>query len=240
MIEDLANVQRIIGYEYKEQALLLRAFTHDSGIKKGSKKSYQNLEFLGDSILNFVIAEALMHRHPSFDEGQLTRMRAAVVSEKPLAETIRRLGLNSYLIMGVSETRMGINNNSSVMGDLYEAIVASIYLDGGLRQAKRFILSSLEPVILKSECNNNNFYDYKSMLNEFAGKHNLQVKYVNVNDEFIDNRNKFTFEIAIDGDVLGKGTGNSKKEAQQMAAKIAYKKLIKASESDEADKCGKR
>ncbi len=227
MVEDFETVQRIIGYEFRDKNLLVRAFTHNSGIKKGSKQSYQNLEFLGDSILDFIIAEALMRRHPAFDEGQLTRMRAAIVSEKPLAETIGRLGLNKYLIMGLSETKMGINNNASVMSDMFEAVVAGIYLDGGIRNAKRFILSALEPIILKSECNNNNFYDYKSMLNEFAGKHGLTVKYNDVPVNVADSKQKFAFEVRIDGDTLGKGVGASKKEAQQMAARIAYKKLIK-------------
>lgn len=227
MCEDFEAVQRIIGYEFRDKNLLVRAFTHNSGIKKGNKQSYQNLEFLGDSILDFIIAEALMRRHPIFDEGQLTRMRAAIVSEKPLAETIGRLGLNKYLIMGLSEMKMGINNNASVMSDMFEAIVAGIYLDGGIRNAKRFILSALEPIILRSECNNNNFYDYKSMLNEFAGKHNLTVKYNDVPINVADKKQKFAFEVCVDGEPLGKGVGGSKKEAQQMAARIAYKKLIK-------------
>lgn len=125
-----------------------------------------------------------MKRHPSFDEGQLTRMRAAIVSEKPLAETIKKTGLNEFLIMGESETKMGINRNSSVMSDLFESIVGSIYLDGGIKNAKNFILKFLEPKIRLSECNNNNFYDYKSMLNEFAGKHSLAVRYEDaLNDE---------------------------------------------------------
>lgn len=226
MNDDFLAIQKIIGYEFKNENILLRAFTHNSGVKKGCKRNYQNLEFLGDSIVDFVIAEALMNRHSSFDEGQLTRMRAAIVSEKPLAETVRRLGLNKYLIMGLSETKMGINNNASVMSDMFESIAAGIYLDGGLKNAKRFILSALEPVILKSECNNNNFYDYKSMLNEFAGRHSLTVKYESLKDELTE-RDKFVFSVLIDGEAMGKGNGNSKKEAQQMAAKVAYKKLLK-------------
>lgn len=168
-----------------------------------------------------------MKRHPSFDEGQLTRMRAAIVSEKPLAETIKKTGLNEFLIMGESETKMGINRNSSVMSDLFESIVGSIYLDGGIKNAKNFILKFLEPKIRLSECNNNNFYDYKSMLNEFAGKHSLSVRYEDaLNDESALQKQKFEFIVYIDGEEMGKGAGGSKKEAQQMAAKVAYKKLI--------------
>ena len=196
MLESFSEVEDIIGYKFKDKNLLIRAFTHNSGVKKGTKRSYQNLEFLGDSILSFVIAEALMKRHPSFDEGQLTRMRAAIVSEKPLAETI-------------------------------ESIVGSIYLDGGIKNAKNFILKFLEPKIRLSECNNNNFYDYKSMLNEFAGKHSLAVRYEDaLNDESALQKQKFEFIVYIDGEEMGKGAGGSKKEAQQMAAKVAYKKLI--------------
>ena len=221
MLESFSEVEDIIGYKFKDKNLLIRAFTHNSGVKKGTKRSYQNLEFLGDSILSFVIAEALMKRHPSFDEGQLTRMRAAIVSEKPLAETIKKTGLNEFLIMGESETKMGINRNSSVMSDLFESIVGSI------KNAKNFILKFLEPKIRLSECNNNNFYDYKSMLNEFAGKHSLAVRYEDaLNDESALQKQKFEFIVYIDGEEMGKGAGGSKKEAQQMAAKVAYKKLI--------------
>jgi len=228
MLESFSEVEDIIGYKFKDKNLLIRAFTHNSGVKKGTKRSYQNLEFLGDSILAFVIAEALMKRHPSFDEGQLTRMRAAIVSEKPLAETIKKTGLNEFLIMGESETKMGINHNSSVMCDLFESIVGSIYLDGGIKNAKNFILKFLEPRIRMSECNNNNFYDYKSMLNEFAGKHSLTVRYEDaLNDEISLQKQKFEFIVYVDGEAMGKGSGGSKKEAQQTAAKVAYKKLIK-------------
>ena len=223
MLESFSEVEDIIGYKFKDKNLLIRAFTHNSGVKKGTKRSYQNLEFLGDSILSFIIAEALMKRHPSFDEGQLTRMRAAIVSEKPLAETIKKTGLNEFLIMGESETKMGINRNSSVMSDLFESIVGSIYLDGGIKNAKNFILKFLEPKIRLSECNNNNF----SMLNEFAGKHSLAVRYEDaLNDESALQKQKFEFVVYIDGEEMGKGAGGSKKEAQQMAAKVAYKKLI--------------
>ena len=217
MLESFSEVEDIIGYKFKDKNLLIRA----------TKRSYQNLEFLGDSILSFVIAEALMKRHPSLDEGQLTRMRAAIVSEKPLAETIKKTGRNEFLIMGESETKMGINRNSSVMSDLFESIVGSIYLDGGIKNAKNFILKFLEPKIRLSECNNNNFYDYKSMLNEFAGKHSLAVRYEDaLNDESALQKQKFEFIVYIDGEEMGKGAGGSKKEAQQMAAKVAYKKLI--------------
>lgn len=228
MLESFSEVEDIIGYKFKDKNLLIRAFTHNSGVKRGTKRSYQNLEFLGDSILSFVIAEALMRRHPSFDEGQLTRMRAAIVSEKPLAETIKKTGLNEFLIMGESETKMCINHNSSVMSDLFESIVGSIYLDGGLKNAKSFILKFLEPRIRMSECNNNNFYDYKSMLNEFAGKHSLVVRYEDaLNDEISLQKQKFEFIVFVDGEEMGRGSGGSKKEAQQTAAKVAYKKLIK-------------
>ena len=118
------------------------------------------------------------------------------------------------------------------MSDLFESVVASIYLDGGLTNARKFILRALEPVIRKSECNNNNFYDYKSMLNEFAGKHSLTVRYEDaLNDEIMLQKQKFEFKVFIDGEEMGRGTGGSKKEAQQMAAKTAYKKIIKTREN---------
>ncbi|MEG2456956.1 MAG: ribonuclease III domain-containing protein, partial [Clostridia bacterium] len=161
MSDVVAEVQAILGYTFKKTELLVRALTHNSGVGKGLRQSYQNLEFLGDSILNFVIAEELLRRHPEFNEGQLTRMRSAVVSEKPLAETIYKLGLSDFLIMGVSETKMHINQNSSVMEDMFEAIVGAIYLDGGMSFAKKFILTTLEPILLRSETDKNDFLSVK-------------------------------------------------------------------------------
>ncbi|MEG1791271.1 MAG: ribonuclease III [Clostridia bacterium] len=226
MSDVVAEVQAILGYTFKKTELLVRALTHNSGVGKGLRQSYQNLEFLGDSILNFVIAEELLRRHPEFNEGQLTRMRSAVVSEKPLAETIYKLGLSDFLIMGVSETKMHINQNSSVMEDMFEAIVGAVYLDGGMSFAKKFILTTLEPILLRSETDKNDFYDYKSMLNEYASKFNLTVKYVDVVDDTLPEPIvKFIFDLSIDGDIVSRGVGNSKKEAQQMAAKIALNSL---------------
>lgn len=227
MRKDFYAVQDIIRYTFKNKELLVRAFTHNSGIKKGSKQSYQNLEFLGDSIVDFVIAEELLHRHPNFNEGQLTRMRSAIVSEKPLAQTIERLKLNKYLIMGASEVKMGIENNYSVMSDLFESIAASIYFDGGLEKARKFILWALMPIILKNEADKNDFYDYKTILNEFATKNNLSINYVNVEQSNTCGKQTFVFDVTIDGDNFGRGEGYSKKEAQQKAARVAWEKINK-------------
>ena len=225
MSEDiLLKVESIIGYSYKNKELLTRALTHNSGVSKLSKKSYQNLEFLGDSILSFVIAEELLSRHPNFNEGQLTRMRATIVSDKPLADTIERLKLNEFLIMGFSETKMKINKNLSVMEDMFEAIVGSIYLDGGMQSAKKFILTALEPVIKKSETDKNDFYDYKSILNEYATKAGLTIRYAEELDGSIeDGKPAFEFNLYLDGEKIASGCGENKKDAQQEAAKNALK-----------------
>ncbi|MEG2453833.1 MAG: putative dsRNA-binding protein, partial [Clostridia bacterium] len=133
---------------------------------------------------------------------------------------------SDFLIMGVSETKMHINQNSSVMEDMFEAIVGAIYLDGGMSFAKKIILTTLEPILLRSETDKNDFYDYKSMLNEYASKFNLMVKYVDVVDDTLPEPIvKFIFDLSIDGDIVSRGVGNSKKEAQQMAAKIALNSL---------------
>lgn len=223
MSEDVLKIEAIIGYTYKNRELLTRALTHNSGVSKRLKKSYQNLEFLGDSILNFVIAEELLTRHPNFNEGQLTRMRATIVSDKPLADTIKRLQLNDFLIMGFSETKMKINTNLSVMEDMFEAIVGSIYLDGGMAPVKKFILTALEPVIKKSETDKNDFYDYKSILNEYATKSGLTVRYAKeeLNRASEDDKPAFEFSVFLDGERIAGGFGGTKKDAQQKAAKKA-------------------
>lgn len=213
-----AVLESIIGYDFKNDALLKRALTHDSAARAVHSNSYQNLEFFGDSILDFLVAEELMKRFPSADEGQLTRMRAAVVSERPLALTIERLGLENYLIMGKNERHMKIQKNRSVMSDLYEAVLAAIYLDGGMDEARAFVLRTLSGAIAESARSLHEFYDYKSELNEYANKNALTVSYMQIFENPDDQQNRFEFSVALEGDILGIGRGRTKKEAEQHAA----------------------
>ena len=125
---EIVEIEKIIGYTFKDKALLERAFTHGSK-EKHATKNYQSLEFLGDSILDFIIAKRLMEINPDAHEGALTRLRAQIVSREPLADEIAKLGLENYLIVGKGENAKAISNQSKIMSDIFEAVLGAIYLD---------------------------------------------------------------------------------------------------------------
>ena len=125
---EIVEIEKIIGYTFKDKALLERAFTHGSK-EKHATKNYQSLEFLGDSILDFIIAKRLMEINPDAHEGALTRLRAQIVSREPLADEIAKLGLENYLIVGKGENAKAISNQSKIMSDIFEAVIGAIYLD---------------------------------------------------------------------------------------------------------------
>ena len=131
------KIEEKIGYTFRDGALLERAFTHASA---SVRDNYQNLEFLGDSVLGFIVSRTLYSEYADTDEGSLTKMRAAVVSERPLAAAIDRLGVAEELITGESEKKNGVSDHSSVKCDLFESLTAAIYLDGGLDEAEKFVL----------------------------------------------------------------------------------------------------
>ena len=138
------KIEEKIGYTFRDGALLERAFTHASA---SARDNYQNLEFLGDSVLGFIVSRTLYSEYADTDEGSLTKMRAAVVSERPLAAAIDRLGVAEELITGESEKKNGVSDHSSVKCDLFESLTAAIYLDGGLDEAEKFVLGALSEEI---------------------------------------------------------------------------------------------
>ena len=162
------EIEKIIGYEFKDKSLLVRAFTHPS-LKPDVTENYQTIEFLGDSILDFIVAEKLMELHPTLNEGFLTKMRAQVVSEQPLADAIGRIRIAEFMQFGMGERRHKIYENDSIKCDLFESIVGAIYLDGGMVEAKRFVLTMLDEAIKFATAEEE--VDAKSRLNEYASKH---------------------------------------------------------------------
>jgi ribonuclease-3 len=217
------EIEEIIGYTFADKAILVRAFTHPS-LKSAVNENYQTIEFLGDSILDFVIAEKLMLDNPDINEGELTKRRASVVSEQPLADAIGRVRLTEFMQFGIGERRHKIYQNDSVKSDLFEAIVGAIYLDGGIEPAKNFVLKMLDGAI-KDATAVEDEHDAKSRLNEYASKHGLEVKYQLVSQSGPPHKPTFIFEVYVDGQILGNGRGNTKHSAQQWAAKEALLKL---------------
>lgn len=217
------KIEEKIGYTFRDGALLERAFTHASA---SARDNYQNLEFLGDSVLGFIVSRTLYSEYADTDEGSLTKMRAAVVSERPLAAAIDRLGVAEELITGESEKKNGVSDHSSVKCDLFESLTAAIYLDGGHDEAEKFVLGALSKEIAAA-ADSAKRSDAKSRINEYAMKKGVSAEYREEKRTGAPHMPVFTFSLLLGGEVAGEGSGTSKRAAQQAAAREALGRIEK-------------
>ncbi len=217
------KIEEKIGYTFRDGALLERAFTHASA---SVRDNYQNLEFLGDSVLGFIVSRTLYSEYADTDEGSLTKMRAAVVSERPLAAAIDRLGVAEELITGESEKKNGVSDHSSVKCDLFESLTAAIYLDGGLDEAEKFVLGALSEEIAAA-ADSAKRSDAKSRINEYAMRKGVSAEYREEKRTGAPHMPVFTFSLLLGGEVAGEGSGTSKRAAQQAAAREALGRIEK-------------
>lgn len=217
------KIEEKIGYTFRDGALLERAFTHASA---SVRDNYQNLEFLGDSVLGFIVSRTLYSEYADTNEGSLTKMRAAVVSERPLAAAIDRLGVAEELITGESEKKNGVSDHSSVKCDLFESLTAAIYLDGGLDEAEKFVLGALSKEIAAA-ADSAKRSDAKSRINEYAMKKGVSAEYREEKRTGAPHMPVFTFSLLLGGEVAGEGSGTSKRAAQQAAAREALGRIEK-------------
>lgn len=219
-------LQEAIGYTFRDPSLLETALTHTSyanEVYKDGLRSYERLEFLGDSILGFTAADYLFSAFPQLHEGELTKLRAELVCETSLAETAKKLGLGDYLRLGKGEEAGGGRQRVSIIADVVEAVIAAIYLDGGLSAAKRFIYAHVL-VDVKARVKLN--ADYKTMLQELVQqKKNQQLTYELLGESGPDHDKVFSVRVLLNGTPLGTGEGTSKKRAEQAAAQKALNAL---------------
>ncbi len=205
--------------ELLEQALTHSSFTYES--RQNGLESNQRLEFLGDAVLELVISDYLYRNHPGLDEGSLTKLRASVVCEASLARTARELGLGLCLLMGKGEERSGGRERPSILADAFDALLGAVYLDQGLGKAGELAVQFLSPV-LRDVLEGRLERDYKTELQEFVQQRNgEQVQYVILKEEGPDHHKIFTAGVLYKGKLAGSGTGRSKKDAEQQAAKSA-------------------
>ena len=224
MIKDL---EKAIGYQFGNISLLQNALTHSSYANEryhNSLMSNERLEFLGDSILGMVVAEHLYRNFPDRPEGELTRMRADMVCERALAQVANRLSLGQHLMLGHGEERFGGRNRDSILADAVESVIAATYVDGGMDAAvsfiRKFILCDVPAQRLRNA-------DYKTALQELVQqKKNQVLTYALVGESGPDHDKKFDVEVMLNGQVVGCGTGSSKKRAEQDAARAAMDKLF--------------
>ena len=224
MIKDLENA---IGYRFQNIQLLQNALTHSSYANErwhNSLLSNERLEFLGDSVLGMLVAEYLYHNFPNRPEGELTRMRADMVCEQTLAAAANRIGLGGYLLLGHGEEQGGGRHRNSILADAMESVIAACFLDGGMEAALKVVQQFILVEVPVTKLHN---ADYKTKLQELVQqKKNQSLSYKLVGQSGPDHDKQFDVEVSLNGNVVGFGSGSSKKRAEQMAAKCAIEKLF--------------
>lgn len=221
-MENFEEFERILNYKFKNIGLLENALSHSSyaNEKKLPAGSNERLEFLGDSVLSIVVSEYLYIHLSNVAEGELTKLRASLVCEKSLHVFAQKINLGKYILLGKGEENTGGRERPSILADAFEAVIAAIYLDGGMEAAKKHILRFI-PSDLKS-IKGRVFRDFKTVLQEVVQKNpEEKVEYVLIGEEGPDHNKRFVVEVCLNSQVIGKGKGRSKKEAEQLAAKEA-------------------
>ena len=219
---NIKKVENIIGYKFKDKALLIRALTHSSAIMDNpSLLSYERLEYLGDAVLDLLVTTLLYNSYPDKSEGWMTKVRASIVSETPLAQIAKDLDLGRFLILGKGTENAGGRELSSILSDSIEALIGALYIDGGIATAQKFIIPYMENKLHES-IKQGKYFDYKTSLQELMQKNgNVTIKYELLTEEGPPHDRVFTTSVVVEGKILGKGIGKSKKASQQDAAKQA-------------------
>ncbi len=222
---DFSVFEEKIGYKFKNKELLARALTHSSYANE-NKLPYDNerLEFLGDSVLGFVTAEYLFEEFKTRPEGALTKLRAAVVCEKSLFKFSEKISLGEFILMGRGEEHTGGRNRPSIVSDAFEAVIAAMYLDGGIDVVKPYILDFIKEAVKREA----SFKDNKSLLQEEIQKEKGNtLSYEEVGESGPDHDKTFKFVVKLNDKVVGKGEGRTKKDAEQAAAGDALTNMNK-------------
>ncbi len=215
----MKELEEALGYRFRDPGLLRLALTHSSyGNEQGDHRNNERLEFLGDSVLGFITAEYLFRSFPNEPEGELTRRRANAVCEKTLASFAGSVDLGRYLRLGKGEKHMGGAGRPSILSDAFESVIAAIYLDGGMEEAKRFVLRFVSAAREESAA----VTDYKTALQEVVQQNpDVQLRYVLAAESGPDHDKTFTVDVYLNSNRIGSGEGHSKKKAEQAAAREA-------------------
>ena len=210
-----------LGYEFKDINLLTMALTHSSYANENKTQSYERLEFLGDSILSFVVSTQLYTSNANIPEGEMSKLRASIVCERSLDERAKKLDFGKYLFLSKGEELTGGRTRVSILADVFEAVLAAIYLDSGYDEAEKFVLSQLGDAISKARQGIALYMDYKTELQEIAQSNAKKVEYKHIKEEGPAHNRIFTVQVLYDGNIVAEDKGKSKKEAEQNAARIA-------------------
>ena len=221
----MEKIEKSIDYKFKNRELLENALRHTSYAYENHTTSNEKLEFLGDSILEHVSSEYLFTHYKNLKEGEMTKVRATVVCEKSLYKIAQKHRFDEYIKVGRSERHTHGNKKPAIMADSVEAIIAAIYLDGGMEPAKKFIIENLKDEI-EIATKNVGDKDYKTVLQEKLQENGeVKIEYSITNESGPDHDKTFEAEVEVNGKVLAKGVGKSKKAAQMQAAKKALENI---------------
>lgn len=220
-MEKISEFEEIIGYKFKDKNLIFTALSHSSFANENKKqlKSNERLEFLGDSVLSIIVSDFIFEHYTFLPEGELTKLRASLVCEKALFEFAKEIRLGEFIMLGKGEINTGGRTRPSILADAFEAVIAAIYLDGGIEAARkhvlRFIPKNFDP-------RHQHITDYKTVLQEIIQRNPEEmVEYVLKSESGPDHDKEFTVQVMLNSNVIGEGKGKSKKNAEQMAAKQA-------------------
>ena len=213
----MKQLEKNIGYHFRDKNLLKTAVTHSSfaNENRGGLAYNERLEFLGDAVLQLVTSEKLFKENPDMPEGRMSKQRAALVCEDALAGYSKEIQLGDFMLLGKGEEATGGRNRPSILADAFEALIGAIFLDGGMDNAKRFVRRFLDAA-------HTSLKDYKTLLQEIIQKNpGERLSYVVIGESGPDHDKVFNVEVHLNSNVIGKGTGKSKKQAEQAAAKEA-------------------
>lgn len=228
MIFDVSGAENVIGYEFKDKTLLRQCFTHSSYANEHGEENNELLEFFGDAVIQFVITEYLF-KHASGDEGDLSKLRAEMVSKTPLLKIVKKMGLDAFLLLGNGQIKTK-SGTDKMYSSVYEAIVAGIYLDGGIVPVKKFIERTLikEFTVAGKKIKAPKSEDYKSALQEYVQKTKIgSIRYETLYKIGPDHKPEFKIAVLLNGESIAEAKGQSKKEAEMKGAKKALQRLTK-------------
>lgn len=218
------NFEAKIGYSFENRSYLETALTHSSYANEHRIRNNERLEFLGDSVLSLIVSESLFLRFSEDSEGDLSKIRASLVCEKGLFELAKKIGLQEFIKLGHGEELSGGRERPSVVSDAFEALLAAIFLDSDFETAKKWLLSLMKDELQNADVKPSD--DYKTLIQEITQKDGKgKVTYELIGESGPDHNKSFTVAVMVDGKKLAEGSGSSKKEAEQTAAKNAMNLL---------------
>ncbi len=227
-IEALKGLGKRLSYSFRNIALLETALTHRSYVNENPQLAIadnERYEFLGDAVLGVCVSDILVRKYADFSEGTLSKIRAAIVNEKPLAEMAHKLGIGTCLLLGKGEEISGGRSKDSLLANAFEAVIAAIYLDAGFAKTKSILKKIMGP-LLNDDSLHSQYFDYKTALQEFCQKtYKTAPAYRIIDSCGPDHAKTFAVEVTIAGEAIQTGKGKSKKEAEKQAAQKAWQKL---------------